>query len=114
MAWAIDKQLIRAEEELGVAIFERLPRGRRLTLAGDVLIHRLRGWKKDLTGIRREIGELQGLSRGEVKIAAPGKGRRPSQPDTLASTAWPDWNRAKSSPRPVHGSKARRPSCGTR
>ncbi|MFD1910962.1 LysR family transcriptional regulator [Halodurantibacterium flavum] len=70
-ASAIDKQLIRAEEELGVAIFERLPRGMRLTSAGEVLIHRLRGWQKDLTSIRREIGELQGLSRGEVKIAAP-------------------------------------------
>jgi len=70
-ASAIDKQLIRAEEELGVAIFERLPRGMRLTSAGEVLIHRLRGWQKDLGTIRREIGELQGLSRGEVKIAAP-------------------------------------------
>lgn len=70
-ASAIDKQLIRAEEELGVSLFERLPRGMRLTSAGEVLIHRLRGWQKDLAAIRREIDELQGLSRGEVRVAAP-------------------------------------------
>ncbi|OLP57074.1 transcriptional regulator [Rhizobium rhizosphaerae] len=67
-ASAIDKQLIRAEEELGVALFERLPRGMRLTSAGEMLIHGVRGWQKDFGRIRFEIEELKGLRRGEVKI----------------------------------------------
>lgn len=68
-ASAVDKQLIRAEDMLGVALFDRLSRGMRLTSAGEVLIHRLRGWKKDLTSIRREFDELQSDNRGEVRMA---------------------------------------------
>ncbi|TWB13433.1 regulatory helix-turn-helix LysR family protein [Rhizobium sp. ERR 1071] len=37
-ASAINKQLISAEEEFGVALFERLPRGMRLTSAGELLV----------------------------------------------------------------------------
>lgn len=70
-ASAIDKQLVRAEEELGVPLFERLPRGMRLTSAGEILIHGVREWQKDLSRIRFEIEELKGLRRGEVKIAVP-------------------------------------------
>lgn len=68
-ASAIDKQLIHAEEELGVALFERLPRGMRLTSAGEILLHGIRSWRRDLSRIRFEIDELKGLRRGEVKIA---------------------------------------------
>ncbi|MGR6466709.1 LysR family transcriptional regulator [Rhizobium sp. PAMB 3182] len=68
-ASAIDKQLIRAEEELGVPLFERLPRGMRLTAAGEILIHGVRDWHKELDRIRYQIEELKGLRRGEVKIA---------------------------------------------
>ncbi len=68
-ASAIDKQLIRAEEELGVALFERLPRGMRLTAAGEILIHGVKGWRKDFSRITFEIEQLKGLRRGEVKIA---------------------------------------------
>lgn len=68
-ASAIDKQLIRAEEELGVALFERLPRGMRLTAAGEILIHGVKGWRKDYARITFEIEQLKGLRRGEVKIA---------------------------------------------
>ncbi|WP_368904788.1 LysR family transcriptional regulator [Taklimakanibacter lacteus] len=68
-ASAIDKQLIHAEEALGVELFERLPRGMRLTSAGEILLHGVRSWQKDLARIRFEIEELRGLRRGEVKIA---------------------------------------------
>lgn len=68
-ASAIDKQLIHAEEALGVALFERLPRGMRLTSAGEILLHGVRSWQKDLARIRFEIEELKGLRRGEVRIA---------------------------------------------
>ncbi|PTE11594.1 LysR family transcriptional regulator [Mesorhizobium helmanticense] len=68
-ASAIDKQLIHAEEALGVALFERLPRGMRLTSAGEILLHGVRSWQRDLARVRFEIEELRGLRRGEVKIA---------------------------------------------
>jgi len=68
-ASAIDKQLIHAEEEFGVALFDRLPRGMRPTSAGEILLHGIRSWRKDLSRIKFEIEELKGLRRGEVKIA---------------------------------------------
>jgi DNA-binding transcriptional LysR family regulator len=69
-ASAINKQLISAEEEFGVALFERQPRGMRLTSAGELLVNGYREWNKDLSRIKSEIEELKGLRRGEVKIAA--------------------------------------------
>ncbi|NEK19006.1 LysR family transcriptional regulator [Rhizobium leguminosarum] len=69
-ASAIDKQLIHAEEELGVLLFERLPRGMRLTSAGEILIQTFREWQKDFSRVKFQIEELKGLRRGEVKIAA--------------------------------------------
>lgn len=68
-ASAVDKQLIRAEEQLGVSLFERLPRGMRLTSAGELLVGRVRGWQKDLGAFRRELSELQGINRGEIRMA---------------------------------------------
>lgn len=67
---AVDKQLIQAEEALGVSLFERRPKGLRLTSAGEILLHRIRGWQKDVTTIQREIDALQGLNRGELRIVA--------------------------------------------
>jgi len=69
-ASAINKQLISAEEEFGVTLFERLPRGMRLTSAGELLVNGYREWNKDLSRIKSEIEELKGLRRGEVKIAS--------------------------------------------
>ncbi|WP_102227250.1 LysR family transcriptional regulator [Acidimangrovimonas sediminis] len=68
-ASAIDKQLLRAEEELGVPLFERHPRGVRLTSAGELLMYRMRSWQKDMRTVASEIEELKGLRRGEVRIA---------------------------------------------
>lgn len=68
---AIDKQLLRAEEELGVLLFERHPRGVRLTSAGELLMYRMRNWQKDMRTVASEIEELKGLRRGKVRIAVP-------------------------------------------
>lgn len=67
---AVDKQLIQAEEALGVSLFERRSKGLRLTSAGEILLHRIRQWQKDVAGIQREIEALQGLNRGELRIVA--------------------------------------------
>lgn len=70
-ASAVDKQLLKAEQELGLQLFERHPRGVRLTSAGELLIYRMRGWQKDMRAVADEIEELKGLRRGEVRIAVP-------------------------------------------
>ncbi|MDP2021345.1 MAG: LysR family transcriptional regulator, partial [Hydrogenophaga sp.] len=47
-ASAIDRQILILEEDLGVPLFERLPRGMRLTAAGELLLALSQRWKADL------------------------------------------------------------------
>jgi DNA-binding transcriptional LysR family regulator len=68
-ASAIDRQILAAEEELGVALFERLPTGLRLTSAGEMMMASANGWQKGLGELRARIEDMRGLRRGHVTIA---------------------------------------------
>lgn len=68
-ASAIDRQILRAEQELGVALFERLPGGLRPTAAGELLLNCANAWRKDLERVRAQMADLVGLRRGHVRIA---------------------------------------------
>lgn len=68
-ASAINRQILLAEEELGTALFERLPGGLKLTLAGQMLLADLRRWRKDYGTTLERLDELQGLRRGHVAVA---------------------------------------------
>jgi DNA-binding transcriptional LysR family regulator len=67
---AVSKQLADFERTLGLALFDRLPRGVRPTEAGRVLL----GYANRLFVIEEEaeqaIGDLQGLARGRIAIGA--------------------------------------------
>jgi DNA-binding transcriptional LysR family regulator len=67
---AVLRRLQDLEEELGTTIFERLPRGMRLTAAGELFIRYVRTRSADLDRVRSEIEDLQGLRRGVVKLTA--------------------------------------------
>lgn len=49
---ALNRRIIAMEEELGVDIFERFPRGVRLTAAGEILIHHIRNQLGDLEQVK--------------------------------------------------------------
>ncbi len=66
---AIDRQLLQAEEDLGVPLFERVPGGLRLTAAGELVADMLRRWSKDHSRLLSQIADLQGLNRGHVQVA---------------------------------------------
>lgn len=66
---ALNRRVLALEDELGVAIFERLPRGVRLTTAGELLIHHLRTQTADLEKLKSQIADLAGERRGHVSIA---------------------------------------------
>ncbi|UYG53150.1 LysR family transcriptional regulator [Comamonas endophytica] len=67
---AINRRIQDLEEELGTPIFERLPRGVRLTPAGELFIGYARRRKADLEQVRSQIEELGGVRRGRVTLAA--------------------------------------------
>lgn len=66
---AVDRQIILAEKELGVALFDRLPQGLRLTAAGEHLVYNLRRWKREFDAVQNEIDGIQGLQSGRITLA---------------------------------------------
>jgi DNA-binding transcriptional LysR family regulator len=55
---------------LGSALFERLPRGVRLTAAGEVFLTYTRQAISQLKAVESQVEQLRGLVRGQVGIAA--------------------------------------------
>ncbi|NBE08175.1 LysR family transcriptional regulator [Paragemmobacter ruber] len=66
---ALNRRVLALEEELGVPIFERLPRGVRLSTAGELLVSHLRHQASDFERLRSQLADLAGARRGHVAIA---------------------------------------------
>lgn len=66
---ALNRRLLALEDELGAQIFERLPRGVRLSAAGELFIHHVRTQMSDLERVRSQIADLSGERLGHVGIA---------------------------------------------
>ena len=69
-ASAIDRQILLLEAKLGIAIFERMPRGMRPTVAGDRVIAISRRWRSELRRLGAEIRDLEGINQGHVRLVA--------------------------------------------
>jgi DNA-binding transcriptional LysR family regulator len=68
-ASAVNRRIMDLEDELGAQLFERRPRGVRLTAAGEVFVHYLREQDGGLERMKSQIEDLKGLRRGSVRIA---------------------------------------------
>jgi DNA-binding transcriptional LysR family regulator len=66
---ALNRRIMDLEEELGALLFERRPRGVRLTAAGEVFVNYLREQGDDVERMKSQIEELKGLRRGTIRIA---------------------------------------------
>lgn len=66
---ALNRRILALEQELGVPIFERLPRGVRLSAAGEALLGYIRNQVSELERVRGHIADLAGERRGHVAIA---------------------------------------------
>jgi DNA-binding transcriptional LysR family regulator len=69
-ASAINRQILQMEDELGVPLFERLPRGMRLTVSGDAIVTLARRWRQDENSVASQIRRIQGVHQGKVSLAA--------------------------------------------
>lgn len=68
-ASALSRQIAALEAQLGVVLFERHPRGMGLTAAGDILRAHVRRAELDAQRALEDIGALQGLRAGQVRLA---------------------------------------------
>ena len=67
---AINRRILDLEDELATPLFERLPRGMRLTSAGELFVSYIRSRTAELEQVRSQIEDLKGLRRGKVSIVA--------------------------------------------
>ncbi len=66
---AVNRQILKLEEEVGTPLFERLPGGLKLTAAGEALARHVIVVLQDLERARSDIAGLQGARVGHVTIA---------------------------------------------
>ncbi len=69
-ASAINRQILQLEDELGVPLFERLPRGMRPSASGEALVTLARRWREDERRVAGEIRRIQGVHQGRVSVVA--------------------------------------------
>jgi DNA-binding transcriptional LysR family regulator len=68
-ASAVNRRIADLEIELGAPLFERLPRGVRLTAAGEVFVNYLRKQNAEVERMKSHIEDLKGLRRGTIRLA---------------------------------------------
>ena len=66
---ALTRKIQDFEQELGTAIFERLPQGMRLNAAGELLMWYIRNQTSSFERLRSQIADLSGIRRGHVTVA---------------------------------------------
>ena len=68
-ASAVNRQIIKLEEELGTELFDRVPGGMRLNAAGERLLKHVQSTLHDFQVMRSELDALKGERTGHVKVA---------------------------------------------
>ena len=67
---AVSQQVAALEAETGVTLLERLPRGVRLTPAGEVLLEYAEGIIARLHAAEAEMAAIAGLRGGQLRMAS--------------------------------------------
>lgn len=65
---ALNRRILAMEDELGVPLFDRLPSGVRLSVAGELFIHHVRKQLSEMQRVKSQIADLAGERRGHVSI----------------------------------------------
>jgi DNA-binding transcriptional LysR family regulator len=89
---AVSRQIAALEAEVGVRVFDRLPRGVALTEEGRTLLPHAEAVLDRLAGARRDLDELLGLGSGRLRVGAFPTAVAALVPQALASfrSAYPE------------------------
>ena len=69
-ASALNRQILNLEAQLGTPLFDRLPGGMRLTIAGELLLRHVSDTLHDFDRVRVAIDDLKAARSGHISIAA--------------------------------------------
>ena len=67
---AVSRQIQKLEDELGAPLFERLPKGLKLTRAGSKVLRHAQSTLEEFDLLKSELGALKGVKTGQIRIAA--------------------------------------------
>lgn len=67
---AVNRQILKLEEELGTELFDRVPTGMRLNPAGERLLAHVRSTLHDFHLMRSELDALRGQRTGHITLVA--------------------------------------------
>jgi DNA-binding transcriptional LysR family regulator len=84
---AINRHLLELEQMVGAPLFERMPRGMRLTAAGEILSLHVRTTLRDYDRALSEIDQLKTGTRGHVTVACIDSALSDLLPDIINSFA---------------------------
>jgi len=89
---AVSRQIATLEAEVGVRVFDRLPRGVTLTEEGRALLPHAEAVLDRLTAAKRDLDDLHGLGSGRLRVGAFPTAVAALVPRALASfrSAYPD------------------------
>ncbi|MFT4267359.1 MAG: LysR family transcriptional regulator [Xenophilus sp.] len=68
-AAAVHQQILNLEEQVGTPLFDRLPRGMQLTVAGEIMIAAVRRGQRDFENALAQVEDLRALRRGHISLA---------------------------------------------
>ncbi len=68
-AAAVHQQIRNLEEQVGAPLFDRMPRGMRLTAAGEIIIAAVRRGQRDFDNALTQVEDLRAVRRGHVNLA---------------------------------------------
>jgi DNA-binding transcriptional LysR family regulator len=88
---ALSRLIARAESQIGVALFERLPAGMCLTVYGESLLPRARLLLAEASQALEDIAAIRGLSKGVVRVGAVAGANRVLLPQAIGRilARWP-------------------------
>ena len=67
---AVNRQILELESQLGAPLFERLPKGLRLTPLGETVLAHVRQTLQEHRALLARVQEFKGAHRGEVTLVA--------------------------------------------
>jgi len=70
-AAAVHQQILNFEEQVGTPLFDRLPRGMKLTAAGEIVLASVRRAQRDFEQALAQVEALRTLKRGHVSLGVP-------------------------------------------
>jgi DNA-binding transcriptional LysR family regulator len=68
-AAAVHQQVLNLEGQIGTPLFDRMPRGMRLTTAGEIMIAAVRRGQRDYDSALAQVEDLRALRRGHISLA---------------------------------------------